>query len=65
VRREYVLSAGRVRLVSESACPATPPVYTPQAASATESATGTAPTTPPPPQSFFQRLKNRLKALTQ
>ncbi|MGO9010691.1 MAG: hypothetical protein ACLQPN_11360 [Bryobacteraceae bacterium] len=65
VRREYVLSGGRVHLVSESDCPVTPPVYTPQAASATELATGAAPTTPPPPQSFFQRLKNRLKALTQ
>jgi hypothetical protein len=64
VRREYVLSAGRTRLVSESDCPATPPVYTPPTASAVAAA-GAAPIAPPPPRGFFQRLKERWKALTK
>jgi hypothetical protein len=63
VRREYVLSSGRVRLVSENDCPAMPPVYTPPTASGLAAATGTAPTAPPPPQSLLQRLKDRWKAL--
>jgi hypothetical protein len=63
VRREYVLSAGRIHLVSEGDCPATAPVYTPAAASGV--AAGAAPVAPPAPQGFFQRLKNRLKALTK
>jgi len=65
VRREYVLSAGRVRLVSESDCPATPPVYTAPTASGVAAAASTAPSAPSAPQSLFQRLKNRLKALTK
>ncbi len=65
VRREYELSAGRIRLVSEGDCPAAPPIYTAPTASAVAAAAGTAPTAPPAPQSFFQRLKNRLKALTK
>ncbi len=65
VRREYVLSTGRIRLVSENDCPAPPPVYTPPTASGLAAAAATAPTTPAVPHSLFQRLKNRLKALTQ
>ncbi|HEY9140740.1 MAG TPA: hypothetical protein VIN93_07600 [Bryobacteraceae bacterium] len=65
VRREYVLSAGRIRLVSESDCLVTAPVYTPPTTSGLAAAAGAAPATPPAPQGFFQRLKNRLKALTR
>ncbi len=65
VRREYVLSAGRIRLVSESDCPAMPPVYTPPTASGAVAAAETAPPAPPPSRSFFQRLKSRLQALTK
>lgn len=63
VRREYVLASGRVRLLSENDCPAAPPIYTPQPASAVAAAADTTPATPPAPQSLFDRLKNRLKAL--
>jgi len=63
VRREYVLTAGRVRLLSEADCPAQPPVYQPAAPGA-PAAAGTAPL-PPPAQSFFQRLKSRWKAFTR
>jgi hypothetical protein len=63
VLREYVLSGGRIRLVSESDCPAQPPVYTPPVANGVAAAA--APTAPPPPQSFFERLKSRWKALTR
>ncbi len=65
VRREYVLSSGRIRLASEGDCPATPPVYTPPAASGAAAAAGVPPTAPAAPQSFWERLKNRWKALTQ
>lgn len=65
VRREYVLASGRVRLVSESDCPATPPVYTPPTASAVAAAASAAPAAPPPQRGFFQRLKERWKALTR
>jgi len=61
VRRQYALLGGRVRPVSESACPATPPVYIPAAASAAPAT----PVTPPPPQGFFDRLKARWGALTK
>lgn len=65
VRREYELSAGRIRLLSESDCPATPPVYAPPTASGVAAPAGAAPTAPPAPQGFFQRLKDRWKALTK
>jgi len=65
VRREYVLAAGRVRLMSESDCPVTAPVYTPPTAREVAAAAASVPTAPAPPQSFFQRLKNRLKTLTK
>jgi hypothetical protein len=63
VRREYVLSAGRIHLVSESDCPAVAPVYTPPTASGVAAAAATP--AAPPPQNFFQRLKNRWKAITK
>jgi len=65
VRREYVLASGRVRLVSESDCPAMPPVYTPPTASGVAAAASAAPATPSAPRGFFQRLKERWKALTK
>ena len=64
VRREYVLTSGRIRLASESACPATPPVYTPSAAGVA-SALPAAPAEPPPARGLLDRLKARWKALTQ
>jgi hypothetical protein len=65
VRREYVLSGGRVHLVSESDCPATPPVYTPPSAAEVAAAATAPPPAPPPPQGFFERLKSRWKSLTK
>jgi hypothetical protein len=64
VRREYVLVSERIRLASESACPATPPVYTPPATGA-PTAAPLLPPAPPPPQGFFDRLKARWKAWTK
>lgn len=62
VRREYTLTSGRIRLASENACPATPPVYTPQAAS-TVLAALPAEQPAPPPHGLLDRLKARWKAL--
>jgi len=64
VRREYVLSGGRVRLASEADCPVPPPVYTPQAASEADVAAASPPATPPP-KGLLDRLKSRLKSLTK
>ena len=64
VRREYVLSGGRVRLVSEADCPAAPPVYTPQSAAAADVAAAPPPA-PPPAKGFLDRLKSRLKSLAK
>ncbi|MGO9228501.1 MAG: SH3 domain-containing protein [Bryobacteraceae bacterium] len=61
VRRGYALLGGRVRPLSDSACPATPPVYMLPAASAITAA----PAAPPPPRGFLDRLKARWKALTK
>jgi hypothetical protein len=65
VRREYVLTSGRIRLASESACPATPPIYTPSPATGAIAAYSAAPPEPPPPQGLLDRLKARWKALTK
>ena len=64
VRREYVLVSERIRLASESACPATPPAYTPPA-TGVATAAPLLPFEPPPPQGIFDRLKARWKAWTK
>jgi len=54
-----VLTGGRVRLASEGACPAQPPVYTPPSAAGFAAVPETP--APPAPKGFWERLKSRLK----
>src|SRR5208283_6238383 len=61
VRRGYALLGGRVRPLSDSACPVTPPAYTPP--SGVAAATPASPAAPSPPRGFFARLKARWNAL--